>query len=337
MENPVLVEVLRGSRIESRHRGAVAVLDADGALVFSCGDIDLPVFPRSAIKALQALPLIESGAADRFKLTDQEIALACASHNGEDRHAETAASMLAKAGLDSEALECGSHWPLFDKAERSLAERHAKPSPLHNNCSGKHSAFLCVCCAHGFEPAGYVKAGHPLQEEVRGCLEDMTGAAHGPDNRGTDGCSIPTYAVPLRNLALAFARFGSGAHLAAERAKAARRILAAIAAAPEMVAGEGRFDTRVMEIFGAKLMVKTGAEGVYCATFPQMGLGVAIKCDDGQTRAAEVAMAAIIERFVERTDGEAQRFEPLVRPILRNWNGIHVGGLMASTSLNGRR
>lgn len=337
MENPVLVDVMRGSRIESRHRGSVAVLDADGGVVFSCGDIDAPVFPRSAIKALQALPLIESGAADRFGLTVPEIALACASHNGEDRHAATAAGMLAKAGLDAEALECGAHWPMFDRAGRGLAERHMKPSPLHNNCSGKHAGFLCVCCAHGFDPAGYVKAGHALQEEVRGCLEAMTGAAHGPDNRGTDGCSIPTYAVPLRKLALAFARFGSGAHLPSGRADAARRILSAIAAAPEMVAGEGRFDTGVMTIFGSRVMVKTGAEGVYCATFPRLGLGVAIKCDDGNTRASEVAMAAMIERFVALDDGEAQRFEPFARPILRNWNGVHVGGLVASGALAGAR
>ena len=334
MENPVLVHILRGSTIESRHRGAIAVVDADGQLAFSLGEIDAPVFPRSAVKAIQALPLIESGAAERFSLTEAEIALACASHNGEPRHVETAAGMLGKAGLEAQALECGVHWPMAEKVARSLAASGGKPMALHNNCSGKHSGFLCACCAEGFEPAGYVKAGHPLQEEIRGCLETMTGAAHGPDNRGTDGCSIPTYAVPLRSLALAFVRLGTGIGLSSGRSKAAATILRAIAAHPEMVAGEDRFDTKLMQIFGSRAMVKVGAEGVYCGTIPELGFGIALKCDDGSVRAAEMMMASVIDLFIAKSEAETLAFEPLIRPILRNWNGIHVGSLVSSPVLS---
>lgn len=336
MDNPVLVNVIRGATVESRHRGAVVVLDPDGGVAFSAGDIDAPVFPRSAVKAIQALPLIESGAADRFRLAPPEIALACASHNGEPRHVAAASSMLTKAGIDAGALECGTQWPMAEKVSRALAAEGRTPNALHNNCSGKHSGFLCVCCAQGLDTGGYVKAGHKLQDEIRGCLEAMTGAAHKAENRGTDGCSIPTYAVPLRSLALAFARFGTGAGLEPERAKATRRIREAIAEAPEMVAGEDRFDTSAMRIFGSRLMVKVGAEGVYCGTLPELGLGVAIKCDDGNGRAAEVAMAAVIDLFLEKSESEAQKFEPLVRPILRNWNGIHVGSLTASAVFSKR-
>ena len=334
VENPVLVNVMRGSTIESRHRGAVAVVDPDGKIVLALGDIDAPVFPRSAVKALQALPLIESGAADRYALSDMEIALACASHNGEERHVTVAAGMLAKAGLDLSALECGTHWPSSDKAARRLAAGNAMPSALHNNCSGKHSGFLCVCCNDGKDPAGYVKAGHGLQQDIRGVLEDMTGAAHTIDNRGTDGCSIPTYAVPLRSLAHAFAKFTSGVGLGQERAKAAQRISRAIAAAPEMIAGEGKFDTGVMQIFGEDALIKVGAEGVYCGALAKSGFGVAIKADDGSVRAAEVMMAAVLNRFLDMSEVQAMHFEPFLNLVMRNWNGIHVGGLEASEAFN---
>lgn len=333
MENPVLVAVRRGDLIESRHRGAYAVIDADGRVIAAAGDIDRPVFPRSAVKAIQALPLIESGAADRYGLGEAEIALACASHAGSNRHTETAAGMLAKAGLGLEALECGAHWPMGERAARALAESGSRPSALHNNCSGKHSGFLCVACAAGMEPQGYVKAGHPLQEEVRSALEAVTGAAHGPDNRATDGCSIPTYAIPLRALARGFARFATGIGLPPQRAAAAHRIAAAIAAAPVMVAGEGRFDSEVMTVLGRRALVKTGAEGVYCAALPERGVGIALKIDDGASRAAELAVATLIEQLLVLEAEEERRLEPLLRPVLRNWNGIHVGALSPAESL----
>jgi L-asparaginase II len=325
MTNPVLVEVTRGGVVESRHRGAVAVLDADGGVALSLGDIELPVFPRSAIKGLQAIPLIESGAADRYALTDAEIALACASHNGEEEHVRTSAAMLAKAGRDVSALECGAQMPLRGGAQIPLYKAGLQPSALHNNCSGKHAGFVCVACATGEDPKGYVKPGHPTMRMVTEAVQQMTGAALGEAACGTDGCSIPTFAVPLRALALAFARFGTGHGVGPERAKAAARIRAAVAAAPYYVAGIDRFDTKAMAALGARAFMKTGAEGVYCASFPELGLGVALKCDDGTTRAAEAMMGAVIERLLPLNDAEAAVLGPMTRPALRNWNGIHVG------------
>src|SRR5436305_5531159 len=333
MSNPVLVEVVRGALVESRHGGAVAVVDADGATVLALGDGARPVYPRSAVKALQALPFVESGAADKYGFGDQEIALACASHGGEPAHVEVASRMLARAGLDSGALECGAHWPSHQPSTQALARSGAAPSALHNNCSGKHSGFLCVACAAGVEHRGYVKAEHFVQREVRGTLESLTGVGLSADECGIDGCSIPTWAVPLTALAYAFARFGTGQGLSPERAKAAARIREACAAQPYFVAGTGRFCTDMMKAFGARVLVKTGAEGVFCGVLPEQGIGVALKCDDGATRAAELTMAATLARFLPLANGDRAALERFVRPMLRNWNGIEVGGLRPSSEL----
>jgi L-asparaginase II len=331
--DPVLVEALRGARIESRHCGAVAVCDADGSEVFALGDIEAPVFPRSAIKALQALPMVESGAADRLDLSAAEIALACSSHSGEPIHVTTALAMLAKCGRGAEALECGAHWPLNSEAARALAARGEQPDALHNNCSGKHAGFICLSCAAGIDPAGYVEPAHFAQREVKAALEAMTGARLGEDARAIDGCSIPTYATPLKALALAFARFGTGNGLPPARALAAKRIREAVAAHPDLVAGAGRFDTLIAQVLGLRAFAKTGAEGVYCGAFPELGLGVAIKCADGAGRAAETAMAALIARFLPLSDAERATLAARFEPVLRNWNGIEVGRLRPSAAL----
>jgi L-asparaginase II len=325
--DPVLVEVTRGGHVESVHHGAVAVLDADGATVFAVGDIAAAVFPRSAVKALQALPLVESGAADRLGLTDAELALACASHGGEAAHVAAARSMLRKAGCHDACLECGAHWPAHEPAARALAASGGLPGAIHNNCSGKHAGFVCLARDAGEDPAGYIRPEHPVMRRVTAVLAETTGTALDERNRGTDGCSIPTYAIPLRALALAFARFGTGRGFAPDRAAAAARIRAAVAAHPFMVGGSLRFDTELMRVLGARVFAKGGAEGVHCAALPGLGLGIAIKCDDGAGRAADLAMALLVERFVGGVP------EALRRPVLRNWNGIEVGGLRAAAAL----
>jgi L-asparaginase II len=330
MENPILAEVTRGNMVESRHRGAAIVVDADGGVVFTTGDVERPVFPRSAVKAIQALPLFESGAADRYGLTEPEIALAVASHSGEPAHAETSLAMLRKAGREASCLECGVQWPMNEAAARALSKAGLEPSALNNNCSGKHAGFVCLACGLDEDPAGYVKAGHAVQQAVRGALEEVTGAAHSPDRMGTDGCSIPSYAVPLKALALGFARFGTGNGFGPERARAAARIRQAVAAHPFMVAGTGRFDTRAMELLRERIFIKTGAEGIYCGALPELGYGIALKCDDGAGRAAEVAMAALMARFLPLSEAQAAAFAPLRETVLKNWNGIEVGRVRAA-------
>ena len=335
MTNPVLVEVTRGGVVESAHAGAIAVLDADGAVVLALGDIDRPIFPRSAIKALQALPLIESGAADQYALTAAEIALACASHNGEEAHVATAAAMLAKAGRDVAALECGAQMPMRGGAQAPLFRSGAKPTALHNNCSGKHAGFVCTACATGQDPAGYIRPDHPTMRLVTAAIEDVCAHHLAAAPRGTDGCSIPTFAIPLRALAHGFARYGTGTGLAPACAQAARRIMAAVAEAPFFVAGTERFDTTAMQALGPRAFMKVGAEGVYCAALPELGLGIALKCDDGATRAAEVMLAAILRRFLPMSAAQEQAMQPLMAPRLTNWNGIHVGDMRPAGALAG--
>lgn len=335
MTNPVLVEVTRGAVVESRHRGAVIVVDADGKIVLELGDVDRPVFPRSAVKAIQALPFVESGAVDAFGFGPREIALACASHSGEPEHAALAAAMLAKAGLDASVLECGAHWPSRQESALDLARAGHTPSALHNNCSGKHSGFICTCAHLGIDHRGYVGAGHRAQEAVRDAMEAVTGAAHAVDMCGTDGCSIPTYAVPLRNVARGFARMATGIGLGQERAKAARRILSACMAEPFLIAGTRKLDTELMQAASGRIMVKVGAEGVYCGAIPELGVGLAIKCDDGAIRGVEIMVASVLARLIAAVDPQlAESLRQMANPVLKNWNGIKVGGLRPTAALD---
>lgn len=338
MPNPVLAELWRGDIVESFHRGSFAVVDSAGRVLREGGDIDRPVYARSAVKGLQALPLVASGAAERFGLEDAELALACASHGGEPAHVATAAAMLGKAGLDASVLECGVHWPSNEAASRRLAANHESPQALHNNCSGKHSGFACVGClmagdagaARGFL-RGYVEPGHPVMREITAALESATGTRLAGAPRATDGCSIPAFAIPLRALALGFARFGTGVGLPADRARAAARLRRAVAAQPFMVAGTGRLDTVLMSHFGERVFCKVGAEGVYCAALPERGLGLALKMDDGNTaRAAEVALVALVASLLPLSEADAAVVAPLKDVTLRNWNGRTVGRLAAT-------
>jgi L-asparaginase II len=321
MENPILVEVTRGALVESRHRGAVCVMDARGGAVLNIGNTQAPIYPRSAVKAIQALVLVESGAADRYRFGDEELALACASHAGEPKHVAGVERMLARAGLDVSALQCGTHWPTHRASADLLVRAGLSPTPLHHNCSGKHAGFLCAACQMGLDPLAYTAPEHGVQRDVRAALEMLSGTKIDAQHIGIDGCSVPTFAVPLIGLARAFATFASEQGLPPVRAAACRRLRAACAAKPWFVAGTGLFATELMDHFGARVFVKGGAEGVYCAALPEQGLGIAVKCDDGSGRAAEVMMAATLTRCIGDDPVLARHSHPQVR----NWRGTLVG------------
>lgn len=314
MSNPITVEVTRGPLVESSHRGSVAIVDAAGKTVLSIGNTSERVYPRSAIKALQALPLVESGAADALDFDDAELALACASHSGEAVHVNSARVMLMKAGLGEDDLECGSHWPRQMEDIAEIIRADETPSSLHNNCSGKHAGFLGLAKIMGVPTRGYILPDHPVQVEIRQTLEQMTGETLTADYCGTDGCSIPTYAGSLVGFARAFATFGTGEGLEDGRAEAARRIYDACVNEPFMVAGTGRFCTDVMAGLNGRALVKTGAEGVFCGAVPELGYGIALKCDDGATRAAEVMMGAVLEVLLDLDDAEAKALDAYVNP-----------------------
>ncbi|HEY5886680.1 MAG TPA: asparaginase [Acidimicrobiales bacterium] len=325
-EAPILVEVTRGDQVESRHRGSVAVVDIAGAVVLAVGDMDQAVLPRSAVKALQALPLVATGAADALALGERALALACASHNAEPEHVAGVEAMLAAADLTAEDLACGAHWPYRQDQTIALARSGASPTPLHNNCSGKHAGFLAVARHLGASLDGYTEPDHPVQQQARVAIEVACGVTLAEPS--VDGCSAPTWPIPLRALARGFARFGTGEGLTAEHGAAAERLRAAVAAEPFLVAGTGRFDTDVMDITGTRAFVKTGAEGVYTAALPALGLGVALKVDDGATRASEVAMAAVLDQLLPDID-----LASFVEPQVRSWRGVPVGRLRPGPAL----
>ena len=327
MQNPVLVEVTRGEIVESRHRGMAVVVDGDGAVVMSLGDVETPVFPRSAVKSMQALPLIETGAADRYGFGNKELALACASHSGEPGHMQLAGEMVGRAGLSEADFECGCHWSSEQKVLIAQARAGDKPNQLGNNCSGKHAGFLCLACHAGVDHHGYVGYDHFVQASVRDVMADLTGTALGHDNCGTDGCSIPTYAAPLKNIAHGFARMASSVGLGPERAKAAERLMAACMAEPWHVAGTGRACTALMQIAPGRIFAKTGAEGVFCATVPEKGYGIALKCEDGSTRGAEAMIGAVLARLFADDEEVSSRLGDWSRKTLKNWNGIEVGAI----------
>ena len=335
MENPVTVEVTRGKLVESRHRGMAVVVDGDGAILYSAGDVDAVTFPRSACKAMQALPLVESGAADAYGFGMKELALSCSSHSGEDEHVALAASMLKAAGRDESVLECGAHWSFEQPVLIHQARTLEKPTALHNNCSGKHSGFVCACCHSGEDPRGYAGYDHPLQAEIRGIMESLTGTPLGRDNCGTDGCSIPTYAVPLVALARGFGKMATGKGLEPVRAAASKRLIEACMAEPFYVAGTKRFCTRLMQVAPGRIFAKTGAEGVFCALLPEKGLSFAVKCEDGTSRAAESMIAALLARHFDKDTAEHAALMAMANHAMRNWIGLHVGDVRVTDVLFG--
>jgi L-asparaginase II len=322
MTNPIIAEVTRGGLIESRHRGAFAVVDRHGKILREVGDCALPIFPRSAIKAFQCLPVIESGAADHYGLSLEEIALCCSSHNGEPEHVRVARSILTKSQIAETCYECGAHWPSGSAAQRDLARLTDAPAQVHNNCSGKHAGMLALAQHLGVAATDYVKIDHPVQKAIalamgNICDLDLTKAPW-----GIDGCSVPTWAMPLSNMALGLARLTAPDH------SAGQRIIAAAAAHPFMIAGTGRFDTRIMAAI-PRVFVKVGAEGVYAACIPHAGIGIALKCDDGAFRAAEVAIAQALLECAVWTSAEESLLASFATEAQTNWRKISVGHVAA--------
>ncbi len=324
---PILVEVTRGNLVESRHSGFAVATDAQGRVVAAWGDVEQPVYGRSAIKPLQALPLVESGAAERYGLGDAELCNACGSHGGEPEHERLVTAWLTRIGLSPADLECGSHLPSYEPAAHALLRAGGRANNAHNNCSGKHTGMLTHTVHRGDPAQGYIQPDHPTQRHVRAVLEAMTGLDLSRAPFGIDGCGLPQYAMPLRAMAQAMARYADPERLPAERKAAVLRIRAAIAAAPFYIAGTGRFCTELIQAAAGRVLVKTGAEGVYIAILPELGLGVAMKIADGASRATAVAFGAILRHLGALDDATWDAVSHHVSPILRNRAGREVGAV----------
>lgn len=291
--NPVLVREWRGGWIESVHRGAFAVADASGRVVASLGDIGRKVFPRSAIKLIQALPLVESGAAAAAGLGDIELALACASHGGEPAHVAAVEAWLKRISCSEADLDCGPHPPSYARAAEELVRAGQAPRRIHNNCSGKHTGFLTLAKHLGAPISGYDEVAHPVQQRVIAALCELSGATPSEFEVGIDGCGAPNFALPLSSLATAFARVADPSALTSQRREAIVRLRSAVKAQPFYIAGTGRLCTRIIES-GAEVIPKTGAEGVYVAALPSLRLGLALKIDDGAGPAAQCLVIALL-------------------------------------------
>jgi L-asparaginase II len=315
-----MIELWRGGRLESLHRGHAAICDASGAVIEAWGNPEAVIYPRSSCKMIQALPLLESGAGDG--LSQKHLALACASHQGGADHVGLARRWLADLGLAEPDLRCGAHEPR-DRAEMErLIRAHEAPCQLHNNCSGKHAGFLMLGRHLGSGPE-YVAIDHPVQRAVRAAFEEATGAES--PGWGIDGCSAPNFACSVRGLATAMARFAAASEAGDARARAMHRLRTAMARHPDLVAGEGRACTELMRAMDG-VAIKTGAEAVFVAILPASRRGIALKIADGGTRAAEAAIVALLSR-----EGVLDPAHPAARrhlgAPLRNWRGIDVGEL----------
>lgn len=287
-----MVELWRGGLLESSHAGH-AVIWGSGGMVEAWGDPATVIFPRSSCKMIQALPLVETGAADAVGLTEAHLALACASHQGEARHVKMAGDWLSTIGLAEPDLRCGAHEP-YDKTERNrLIKTDESPCQLHNNCSGKHCGFLTVT-QHLKAGPEYVEIDHPLQRMIRDATEEATGETVA--GYGIDGCSAPNFAVSLSGLARAMAAFASASESGDARSRAMHRLTRAMMAYPELVAGEGETCTDLMRAMGGRVAIKYGAESVYTAILPDQGLGMAIKITDGGKRAVLTAITSLLVR-----------------------------------------
>lgn len=329
--SPVLAEALRGPFTECLHRGAAVIARPDGEIVEAWGDPDRTILPRSSVKMLQALPLVESGAADAAGLSSEHLALACASHRGAALHVERVRRWLADLGLDETDLRCGPQMPGDPAAAKALTCGPDAPDQTHNNCSGKHAGFLTLARHLGAGP-DYIDPDHPVQRAVRAAFHEMTGDDPALGH-ATDGCSAPNFAASLRGLARAMARMARPAEsLPPPRAQAAGRLVAAMAEHPALVAGEDAACTGLIRALEGHGVAKTGAEGVYTAILPALGVGIALKIDDGATRASECAIAALLVRL-----GAADPAHPEIRarlaPELRNRRGLRVGAIRPGPAL----
>jgi L-asparaginase II len=342
MSSRVFVEVVRGPIVESAHYGVAAVVDSAGQVVAQAGDPGLVSYYRSASKPLQAIPLVESGAAAQFGLTPTEIAVITGSHGGEDIHVAAVESILAKIEAGPEALHCGIH-PAYDKpTAAAMRARGEEPTVLNNNCSGKHAGMLALARFHGWPLAGYWEADHPVQQAMRQVIADFCGVPAARIAQGVDGCSVVTFGVPIAAMALSFARLvAPPADWPAARRDACAQIVAAMAAHPEMVAGRhGRLDTDLMQVTAGRLIAKAGAEAVYCLAqqsgAAQPGLGLAIKLLDGDEggRARNPAVMGLLHAAGLLTPVEAQALAAYAETPVTNRRGDVVGVVRSTVRLH---
>lgn len=324
-----LVEIWRGDMCESVHQGHAVICDDTGQVIASWGDPNVVMYPRSSSKMIQALPLIESGAAAAFGLKTHQLALACASHQGAAIHTDPVGEWLGNLGLKDSDFRCGPQEPNDRSAMEDLIRAGKKPCQIHNNCSGKHTGFLTLN-KHLGGPADYELIDHPMQKIIKATFEDVTNETS--PGFGIDGCSAPNHSCSLAGFASAMARFATAADRSDRRSNAMVQLIDAMRAFPELVAGEGRACTNLMRATNGQAAIKGGAEGYYAAILPGLKLGIAVKAADGASRASECIMASLLVRLgvLDPAHPAAARYHIAD---VKNWRGIVTGQMRPAATL----
>lgn len=328
----LFVEVTRNNTVESRHFGAAVVCNAAGDVLHRWGDIDGLIFPRSALKPMLAIQLVESGASDEFALSDAELSLACSSHQGEPIHQDLVASWLARIGLNEQNLACGPALPEHTESAERLLAMGQHGCRIHHNCSGKHTGFLTTALHLGLPITNYHLIEHPLQQLSLQVLSDLAGVDVTSYPMGIDGCGLPAPTMPLVQLGHAMARFAAPTGLSAERTSAIYRLHKAITNEPLYIAGHGSVVSELNEVTQGSVLAKTGAEGIIVAAIPKRGLGIAVKIADGGSRARSVALLAILDYLGELSSEHKQQLQQHIKPSIINSRGLAVGEIRAAAS-----
>ena len=328
-----LVEVTRGDLVESIHRGVVAVVDVEGRIIAGAGDISYLTYIRSAAKPMQALPVVESGAAAYFDLEQEELALLTASHSGEDEHVRVGQRIMEKIGLSGQFLQCGTHPPLHAASARILLGQKLEPTVFHCTCSGKHAGMLALARYYNWTLHDYYLIGHPVQQMMLRCMADFAGLQPEDILIGTDGCGVPVFAMSIFRMALAYARWAAPAVFGEERRQTCLALHDAMTAHPLLVAGTGRLATDLMKATGHKLVVKDGTEGIFCISVPEKGWGIAVKIEDGHIRALGPAVIAALNQLGLLNKEENERLAGHARRKLKNYRGEEIGEIRPAFDL----
>ncbi|MGV3488759.1 MAG: asparaginase [Tuberibacillus sp.] len=329
----VMIHVYRGDIIESQHHFHVAVVDQTGKLIYSYGDPKKQTFARSSMKPFQAVPLVETGAADHFNYSERELSLSCSSHSGESIHRDTVLGILKRIGLPEEALQCGTHVPRDAESYKELIRAGKDLTPVFSNCSGKHSGMLATAVHMGEDPGSYRDINHPVQQRILQAISDIFEIPVEDIPLGVDGCGAPVHSTPLDKLAFAYARLANPVEGQIPHAEALNRIHHAMMTHPEMVAGKNRFDTDVMALAQGKIVAKAGAEGVQCVGLTDQGIGIAVKIEDGQPRATSAVVLAVLQKlgidlpvFQDSDVYQGYRY-----PVITNTRGDVVGKIVVES------
>ena len=333
MTAEVLVKVSRGDMVESLHRGHVAVVNSKGELLYSLGNPQEVVYARSSMKPIQAIPIVETGAAEHYNFDHADLSLTCASHNGEDQHTNRVQSILDRAELGYSDLQCGTHNPRWPDTYEALIKANGEVTSIYNNCSGKHSGMLATAKHMNESISDYYKMDHPVQQRIMEAISDVTEVSKEDIAIGIDGCGVPVHGIPLHNLALGFAKLANPVQLSAKRQEAIHKITTAMMKAPEMVGGTERFCSDFMRVLDGRMFGKAGAEGVYCIGDKETGIGIAIKIEDGNGRATSPAAVEVLSQLGLLTEHQKEQLADYHHPTLKNARKEKIGELLPDFTL----